>query len=121
MAKRVKKETIKRKEFYPKYLKLVNVILPKPLTLREIDVLSAFMELNGDIASERFGTQARRLIRERFKFNSPSNIDNYIKYFKDKGVVIKDKTNKLILNPRINIPEEEKELELTFRYIFKNG
>jgi|TARA_Y100000310_G_scaffold340276_1_gene435454 SOS-response transcriptional repressor LexA len=120
MAKRVKKETIKRKAFYPKYLKLVNVILPKPLTLREIDILSAFMELNGDIASERFGTQARRLIKERFKFNSPSNIDNYIKYFKDKGVIIKDKTNKLILNPRINIPEGEKELELTFRYIFKN-
>ena len=69
MAKRVKKEVIDRKDFYPKYLKLINVILPQPLTLKEIEVLSAFMELKGDIVSqERFGTQARKLVREKFNF-----------------------------------------------------
>ena len=122
MAKRVKKETIDRKDFFPKYLKLINVILPKPLTLREIEILSAFMELKGDaISKERFGTQARKLVRERFNFKKHSNIDNYIKYFKNKGVVIKDpKENKLIINPRISISDKLTGLELTFKYVFKN-
>tara|TARA_Y100001973_G_C5203658_1_gene339746 strand:+ start:1590 stop:1961 length:372 start_codon:yes stop_codon:yes gene_type:complete len=122
MAKRVKQEIINRKDFYPKYLKLINVILPKPLTQREIDVLSAFMELKGDIVSdERFGTQARKLVREKFNFKKHSNIDNYIKYFKTKGVVIKDQeTKKLKINPRISINEKQKGLELTFKYVFKD-
>ena len=122
MAKRVKKEVIDRKDFYPKYLKLINVILPVPLTTREIEVLSAFMELKGDIATERFGTQARKIVRERFNFKKHSNIDNYIKYFKNKGVVIKDsKTNKLKINPRVSIGDQQKGLELTFKYIFRDG
>ena len=50
--KRVKADTLDRKDFYPKYLKLVNVILPKPLTSKEIEILSAFMELQGDVIEE---------------------------------------------------------------------
>ena len=89
--KRVKADTLDRKDFYPKYLKLVNVILPKPLTSKEIEILSAFMELQGDvIEDDRFGTQSRKLIRKKFGFKTYSNIDNYIKYFKDKGVLVKE-------------------------------
>ena len=43
--KRLKKEILTKNNFYPKYLKLVNVILPEPLTPKEIEVLSSFMEL----------------------------------------------------------------------------
>jgi len=114
--KRLKADTVSRKEFYPRYLKLVNVILPKPLTLREIEVLSAFMELQGDaIEDDRFGTQARKLIRNKFGFKTYSNIDNYIKYFKDKGVLVKE-DNKLVINKRLFIPKNEKEVELTFKF-----
>ena len=80
--KRIKKEVIKRKDFNPKYLKLVNVILPNPLTTKEIEVLSCFMELQGDLVElDRFGTQARSVVRERLGFKTNSNLDNYIKYF----------------------------------------
>ena len=114
--KRVKADTLDRKQFYPKYLKLVNVILPKPLTLKEIEVLSAFMELQGDaIEDDRFGTQARKLVRKRFGFKTYSNVDNYIKYFKDKGVLISD-GGKLKINRRIFIPKGEQEVELTFKF-----
>tara|TARA_Y100000401_G_C8323389_1_gene226771 strand:- start:696 stop:1055 length:360 start_codon:yes stop_codon:yes gene_type:complete len=114
--KRVKADTLDRKEFYPKYLKLVNVILPKPLTTKEIEILSAFMELQGDaIEDDRFGTQARKLVRAKFGFKTYSNIDNYIKFFKNKGVLIKE-GDKLKINRRIFIPKTEKEVELTFKF-----
>ena len=114
--KRVKADTLDRREFYPKYLKLVNVILPKPLTTKEIEILSAFMQLQGDaIEDNRFGTQARKLVRQKFGFKSYSNIDNYIKYFKNKGVLVSDK-GKLIINRRIFIPKDEQNVELTFKF-----
>ena len=114
--KRVKADTLDRKEFYPKYLKLVNVILPKPLTTKEIEILSAFMELQGDaIEDDRFGTQARKLVRAKFGFKTYSNIDNYIKFFKNKGVLIKE-GDKFKINRRIFIPKTEKEVELTFKF-----
>ena len=117
--KRTKKQNISRKNFYPQYLKLINVILPEPLTQKEIDILSAFMELEGDIANnDRFGTQARRLVRERFMFKSNSNLDNYIKYFKRKGVLYIDDSGILQVVDSINIPKKEKEVELTFNFTF---
>jgi len=118
--KRIKKEVIKRKDFNPKYLKLVNVILPNPLTTKEIEVLSCFMELQGDLVElDRFGTQARSLVRERLGFKTNSNLDNYIKYFKQKGVIMKDeKTNRLVLSPKIDV-KKENEVVLTFAFKIK--
>ena len=119
--KRVKADTLDRKQFYPKYLKLVNVILPKSLTTKEIEILSAFMELQGDaIEDNRFGTQARKLVRQKFGFKNYSNIDNYIKYFKNKGVLISDDNKKLMINRRIFIPKDEQDVELTFKFKLTN-
>jgi len=117
--KRLKAEKTTHSDFFPKYLKLVNVILPKPLTLKEIEVLSEFMKLKGDIVSEdRFGTQARKLVREKFGFKSSSNLDNYIKYLKNKGVLVyaEEDSKKLIINKRIAIPQDEDTIELTFKF-----
>ena len=121
--KRLKKQHVSSKEFYPQYLKLVNVILPKPLTTKEIEVLSAFMELKGDLVeNDRFRTQARKLVREKFGFKKHSNIDNYIKYFKRKGILYIDKKdNSLKVIESVNIPKEEKEVELSFNFTFSDG
>ena len=89
--KRLKKEKLSKKVFYPKYLKLVNVILPDPLTPKEIEVLSKFMELEGDLVEEdRFGTQARTVVRNKLGFKTNSNLDNYIKYFKKNFDLLND-------------------------------
>jgi len=121
--KRVKNEIVKRADFYPKYLKLINVILPEPLTQKEIEVLSAFMELKGDLVeSNRFGTEARRLIRNKFGFKTHSNIDNYIKYFKTKGILVKnDQTGLLEMNKVVSVPNGEEEIELVFRFRIDHG
>ncbi len=119
--KRLKKEILTKKNFYPKYLKLVNVILPEPLTPKEIEVLSSFMELEGDLVEhDRFGTQSRSLVRTKLGFKSNSNLDNYIKYFKKKNIIyLSPKTNKLEINPKIAIPKNEKEVMLTFAFRIK--
>lgn len=115
--KRLKSENLNLKEFYPKYLQLVNVILPKPLTNKEIEILTAFMELRGDIEEDRFGTQARKIVRERFGFKKHSNLDNYIKYFKNKGIILVDEVSgKLEISKRLAIPKDEKEVELIFKF-----
>jgi hypothetical protein len=121
--KRVKNEVVKATDFYPKYLKLINVILPHPLTQKEIEVLSAFMELKGDLVeSNRFGTEARRLIRNKFGFKTHSNIDNYIKYFKTKGILVKnDQTGLLEMNKVVSVPNGEEEIELVFRFRIDHG
>ena len=120
MMKRLKKEVIKRNAFYPKYLKLENVILPKPLTTKEIEVLSCFMELQGELVErDRFGTQSRSLVRERLGFKTNSNLDNYIRYFKEKGVIEKDpKTKKLVISPKIDV-KNEKQIMLSFAFKIK--
>ena len=121
--KRVKNEIVKRADFYPKYLKLINVILPERLTQKEIELLSAFMELKGDLVeSNRFGTEARRLIRNKFGFKTHSNIDNYIKYFKTKGILVKnDQTGLLEMNKVVSVPNGEEEIELVFRFRIDHG
>jgi len=123
IMKRVKNEVVKATDFYPKYLKLINVILPHPLTQKEIEVLSAFMELKGDLVeSNRFGTEARRLIRNKFGFKTHSNIDNYIKYFKTKGILVKnDQTGLLEMNKVVSVPNGEEEIELVFRFRIDHG
>ena len=120
--KRLKKENLRKKEFFPKYLRLVNVILPDPLTQREIDVLAAFMQLEGDLVREdRFGTQARSVVRKKFGFKTYSNLDNYIRFFKKKGVIqTSPTTGKLVLSPKLAIPEKESGVELTFAFNFKD-
>ena len=121
--KRVKNEVVTATDFYPKYLKLINVILPNPLTQKEIEVLSAFMELRGDLVeSNRFGTEARRLIRNKFGFKTHSNIDNYIKYFKTKGILVKNEdTGLLEMNKVVSVPNGDDDIELIFRFRIDHG
>jgi len=123
IMKRVKNEVVTATDFYPKYLKLINVILPNPLTQKEIEVLSAFMELKGDLVeSNRFGTEARRLIRNKFGFKTHSNIDNYIKYFKTKGILVKNEdTGLLEMNKVVSVPNGEDDIELVFRFRIDHG
>ena len=81
------------------------------------------MELKGDLVeSNRFGTEARRLIRTKFGFKTHSNIDNYIKYFKTKGILVKnEQTGLLEMNKVVSVPNGEEEIELVFQFRIDHG
>jgi DNA-binding MarR family transcriptional regulator len=81
-----KQLTLPAKQYYEKHLAIVNVFLPVTLTPKEIEVLAAFMSLEGSIAIDRFGTSARKLVREELSISS-GGLGNYLKSLKDKGFI----------------------------------
>lgn len=79
LQKTLNVETI---QYYRTHVALVNVLSGSNLTDREIDLLAFFVQ-NGGINSE-----SRNQAEETLGF-SQSNISNYLRTLKEKGVVIK--------------------------------
>jgi DNA-binding MarR family transcriptional regulator len=86
---------LKRQGYYEVHLQLVNALLPVKLTPKEVEVLAAFMSLDGDIGRDRFGTTARKMIKEKLGL-SDGGLGNYLKALKEKGFVKDGEVNKLL-------------------------
>ncbi len=84
-----------KNDYYIKHLQIVNVFLPVQLTPREIEILAAFMSLEGDIAEDRFGTSARKIVMQGLNL-SQGGLGNYMKSLQTKGFITKQ-------GPRMNI------------------
>lgn len=109
----IKKQLVLEKnDYYVKHLSIINNFLPETLAPKEIEVLAAFMSLEGDIAKDRFGTSARKLVMEQVNI-SPGGLGNYLKSFKIKSFIRKNQEGKLTILP-ILYPEE-----LEQGYMFK--
>lgn len=74
--------------FYAKHLEIINPFLPIKLTPKEIDVLSAFIALEGELAEDRFGTTGRKIVMKKLGI-TPGGLGNYLKSLKTKGFVYK--------------------------------
>ena len=77
-----------RDGFYSKHLEIINPFLPIKLTPKEIEVLAAFMSLEGELAEDRFGTTGRKVVRRKLGI-TPGGLGNYLKSLKQKGFVYK--------------------------------
>lgn len=77
-----------RDEFYVKHLEVINPFLPIRLTPKEIEVLAAFMTLEGELAEDRFGTTGRKIVMKKLNI-TPGGMGNYLKSLKTKGFVYK--------------------------------
>ena len=95
---------LSKEDYYKKHLFLINHILPIQMTLKEVEVLAAFMSLEGDIAKDPFGTSGRKIVREKVKI-SPGGLGNYLEQLKSKGFIIEEKKQLSILP--ILIPEKK--------------
>ena len=85
--------TLEEKDYYTTHLSIINPMLPKQLTPKELEVLGAFMALKGDIATvDRFGTSCRKLVKMKLEL-SDGGLGNYIKSLKDKGFIATNKEN----------------------------
>ena len=92
--KTIKKQLkLPKNDYYTKHLSIVNVFLPVSLTPKEIEVLASFMSLEGDIANERFGTTARKMVMRELGVK-PGGLGNYLKSLQGKGFLIKDEVEK---------------------------
>ena len=86
------------------HLEIINPFLPVRLTPKEIEVLAAFMSLQGDLANDKFGTTSRKVVKEKLKISS-GGLGNYLKSLKEKGFLFKDKGAWNIA--RIVMPDKE--------------
>lgn len=102
--KEIKKTlTLDRTQYYEKHLAIINPMLPVRMTQKEIEVLASFMSLTGDIAKDRFGTTARKIIMEKHNISS-SGIVNYLRSLREKQFINGDKIHPILF------PEEDEQI-----------
>ena len=81
---------LNEEDYFTTHLSIINPMLPKQLTPKELEVLGAFMSLKGDIASvDRFGTSCRKIVKNKLNL-SDGGLGNYIKSLRDKGFILKN-------------------------------
>jgi hypothetical protein len=103
----IKKRLILNKnDYYKIHLTIINSVLPEKLTNREIDVLSGFMSLKGDIADKPFSTFGRDKVKKLLNISS-GGLGNYLKSLKTKGFIYLEGEVLKILP--ILIPEEKEQ------------
>lgn len=99
----------KSEEFVYSYLKLVNAFMD--LTELELKVLSEFVKVYLDLRNTSmsedkkwkttFNSTSRKTVQENLGFKDRSNIDQYIKKLKEKGVLINSNGNThFMIHPR---------------------
>lgn len=80
----VKTLRLEKVEFYTIHLSLVNCMLPVKLKPKEIEVLAHFMALDESDEIERFGSQNRKIVRNRLNI-SHGGLSNYIGQLREKN------------------------------------
>jgi len=92
-------------EYYKTHLYIVNALLPVKLAPKEISVLALFMSFKGDLAKDRFGSTAKKIVRTKLNLSQPG-LGNYLKSLKRKGFLIKNReTRELEIIPILK-PED---------------
>ena len=76
-------------EYYNTHLQLINPLLPVHLTPKEIEVLATFMSFTGILAEDRFGTTAKKKVKEKLNLSN-AGLSNYMRALKDKGFIEDD-------------------------------
>lgn len=76
-----------KERYYEIHLSIVTSILPVKLTSKERQILAYFMSFDGDIARDRFGTTARKIVKHSLNL-SDGGLGNYLKSLKEKGFLI---------------------------------
>lgn len=101
----MKKLELSRAAYYEAHLNIINGILPIKLTPKEVEVLARFMSFEGEITGERFGTSARKLVKESLKL-SDGGLSNYMKSLTQKGYLLLA-DGRLTLNELLIISDKE--------------
>lgn len=82
-----------------KYLQIWNGIFN--LTNKELQILSAFIDVNNKKSINLCSIPNKKKVAEVVEIEDYNTLNNYIKRFKDKGAMIKKK-NAYSLNPFLN-------------------
>jgi len=98
-----KRVTIKANTTY-KYLQLWNGIFN--LTEKELTILSCFIDVRNTLnVSSLCGIDNKKEVAKLLNIKDPNTLNNYVKRFKDKGVIIKSEN--IYLLSHVLEPETE--------------
>jgi len=101
--------TIKVNSTY-KYLQIWNGIFN--LTDKELKILSLFVDINKELKEVSLCTpKSKKLVAEKVGFKDHNTLNNYVKKFKDKGVLLKRGRN-YSLNKLLNIKTQSVRINL---------
>ena len=95
-----KRLTLNKNKYYTTHLAIMNVFLPVKMTPKEIEVLANFMSLEGDIAEDRFGTSARKIVMQEMGIK-PGGLGNYFESLKRKGFLTLNDNKRLVIFPML--------------------
>lgn len=101
-----KTKILREKKYFETHLAIINALLPVKMTHMEIVVLGRFMALKGDIAKERFGSTARKMVKQDLNISS-AGMSNYMRAFEDKGFI--SNNNGIMEILPILIPDEKEQ------------
>ena len=100
---------LEKQEYYTIHLNILNAILPVKLTDKELEVLSAFMELDKKIIEENyFNSIARKKVRKKLNL-APSGLSNHLREMIKKGFLIKNEITSIITIKSFLLPEENEQ------------
>ena len=87
-------------QYYELHLTIINPFLPERLSDKEIKVLAAFMEIEGELVEDyRFNPVVRKKVMEKLKL-SPSGLSGYL-----KSLIAKNMLDKNEYSGRLTIAE----------------
>jgi len=105
-----KKLTVNINSTY-KYVQLWNGIFK--LTDKELSILTAFIDVNTITKEVNIcNVENKKKVADIVKIKDYNTLNNYVKNFKDKGVMLK-KDNIYILNPFLNNDGDVIEIKIT--------
>ncbi len=81
---------LSKEEYYQKHLLIINHILPVQMTPKEVEVLAAFMSLEGDLARDPFSTTGRKIVRQRLGGMSAGGLGNHLDQLKKKEFILEN-------------------------------
>jgi len=76
-------------QYYIKHLNIINNFIPQKMKDKEMEVLAAFMEIEGELVSDyRFNPVVRKKVMEKLNL-SPSGLSGYLKSLVEKDILNK--------------------------------
>jgi len=97
-----------------KYLRLWNGLFN--LTPKELRILAAFVDVNREqpkVVKNACSAEIKKIVAERVGIKDYNTLNNYVKRFKDKGVILK-KTGNYSLNKLLD--PETSSVEILIKY-----
>lgn len=93
--------------YYATHLAIINAFLPVKLTEREMQVIARVMSFEGEMAQDKFGTSARKILKTDLSM-SDGGLGNFLKSMRDKRVIRENPEGKLDIHPILrNNPIEQ--------------